>query len=159
MPGPGGSAWSWGVGGVCLARGGVCLVLGRGGCLPGPGGVCLVPGGCLPGPRGVSAWSRGGVCLVREGVCLVPGGCLPGPRGVSAWSPGGLASQHALRQTPSPHCGQTHTCKNITLATTSLRPVKNIQLNRNFIFARKKDVHITMHYVELIINTADKPCS
>ena len=36
---------------------------------------------------------------------------------------------------------------------------KNIQLNRNFIFARKKDVHITMHYVELIINTADKPCS
>ena len=27
-------------------------------------------------------------------------------------------------QTPSPPCGQTDTCKNITLATTSLRPVK-----------------------------------
>ena len=73
-----------------------------------PGGVSLVPGGSawsqggLPGPRG-SAWSRG---------------CLPGPGGVSAWSRGGLpglgrglpgpeggggmASQHAVRQTPSP---------------------------------------------------------
>ena len=55
-------------------------------------------------------------------------GGLPGPGGrVSAWSGGlpglgGMASQHALRQTP-PH-GQTHTCKNIILATTSLRPVK-----------------------------------
>ena len=100
----GGSAWSRG---GCLVPGrvsawswGVCLVLGV--CLV-PGGVCLVPGGCLPGPRGVFAWSREG---------------LPGPRG-------GMASQHALRQTPCPPppCGQTHTCKNITLATTSLRPV------------------------------------
>ena len=76
-------------------------------------GVCF-PGG-LPGLGG-SAWSGGGVCLVPGGggVCLVleglPGrGGLPGPggRGIclvsggSAWS-GGLASQHALRQTPSP---------------------------------------------------------
>ena len=38
-----------------------------------------------------------------------------------------MASQHALRQTPSPPCGQTHTCKNITLATTSLRPVINYE--------------------------------
>ena len=40
------SAWSGGV----LPAGGFSLV---GGCLPGPGGVCLVPG--------VSAWSRGGL--------------------------------------------------------------------------------------------------
>ena len=67
---------------------------------PGGGGV-LHPGRGLPGP--------GGVLHPGGGVCLVPGG--------------GMASQHALRQTPSPPCGQTHTCKNITLATTSLRPV------------------------------------
>ena len=74
------------------------------GCMSGPGVGCLpCPGvGCLPGP-GVSAWSGGG---------------LPGP--------GAMASQHALIQTPSPPtCGQTHTCKNITLATTSLRLVKS----------------------------------
>ena len=91
-----GSAWS---------RGGLP---GLGGCLPALGGwgVCLLWGGCLPGP--------GGVCLIQ---------------GVSTWSGGGMASQHALRQTPSPPCGQTHTCKNITLTTTSLRPV--IILGRN----------------------------
>ena len=55
--------------------------------------------GGLPGARGVSgpggsAWCWGG--LPGAGGCLPgPGGCLPGPRG-------GLASQHALRQTPSP---------------------------------------------------------
>ena len=54
----------------------------------------------------VSAW-LGGLSGLGD-VCLVWGG--------------GLASQHALRQTPPP-CGQTHTCKNITLATTSLRLV------------------------------------
>ena len=114
----GGSAWSGG--GVVV---GVCLVPG-GGCLPGRGGVdvCLVPGWGV-----VSAWSRGGVCLV------LGGGCLPGPGGgvVSAWSQGGLpgpggggwSSQHALRQTP-PVNRMTNRCKNITLATTSLRPVK-----------------------------------
>ena len=40
-----------------------------------------------------------------------------------------MASQHALRQTPSPPRGQTHTCKNITLATTSLRPVNIEDVN------------------------------
>ena len=87
-----------------------------GGCLPGPGGllpaggVCLFWGGCLPG-RGeggvllgpgarVSAWSRGGVCLVRRGVTpMVPGGgnawsgggCLPGLEGgKNPWSRGGV---------------------------------------------------------------------
>ena len=77
----------------------------------------LLPGRCLPGP--------GGVCLVRggspcQGVCLIPGvggflpgGCLPGPgRGLP-------------REPPSPPVDRiTDTCKNITLATTSLRPVK-----------------------------------
>ena len=61
--------------GRLIPRGGVCLVWG--------GVVCLVRGGC--------AWSGGvsalRVCLVWGVVCLV-GGCL--------------ASQHALRQTPSP---------------------------------------------------------
>ena len=97
-----------------------------GGCLPGPGGFSLpggsawpggvLPtrgreGGCLPGPKGEggSPWSRGGspwsrgVSLVR-GVCLVPGRGSP--------------------ETPSPPVNRiTDTCKNITLDTTSLRPV------------------------------------
>ena len=59
--------------------------------------------GGLPCPGGVSAWSRG-VSLVRGGECL------PGPGGV-------------LRK-PPPVNRITDTCKNITLATTSLRPVK-----------------------------------
>ena len=69
-------------------------------------GVSAWSGGVSAWSGGVSAWSGMGVFLVRGG----------------AWSRGGLVSQHALRQTPSP-CGQTDTCKNITLATTSLRPV------------------------------------
>ena len=107
-------------------------------CLPGLGGVCLVGGGvsawsrggrCLPGlgGRGGSAWSGRG-CLVWGGVCLVwgvpgLGVCVPGPGG-------GLASQHALRQTHPPHRGQTDTCKNITLATTSLRLVTILHFSR-----------------------------
>ena len=63
-------------------RGGVYLVWGG---LPGPGGVCLVPGGGLPGPKGGSAWSQGGgVCLVRGGSAWSWGGGL-----VSAWLVGG----------------------------------------------------------------------
>ena len=90
-----------------------------GGCFPGPGGaVCLVLGGSvwsqggLPGPGGVCLVR--GVSLVRGDVSLVLGG-LPGPGG---WHP----SMHWGRHPPPPF-GQTHTCKNITLATTSLRPV------------------------------------
>ena len=50
--------------------------------------------------------------------------------GTSFWgvppSWGGVViSQHALRQTPPPVGRITDTSKNITLATTSLRPVKN----------------------------------
>ena len=83
-------------------------------------GVYLVPGGVL---------SLGGWGYLVPGVYLVRGvwswrGCLvlgmSGPGGVSG--PWEMVSQHALRQTPP--CGQTHACKNITLATTSLRLVK-----------------------------------
>ena len=101
-----------GEGGVCLVWGGVCLVLGGvlpglGG-LPGPGGVCLVGGG-LPGPgRSLPGLGEGGVCLVPGGFSL-PGGVLPARGGCP--------------ETPSVN-RITHTCKNITLATTSLRSVK-----------------------------------
>ena len=101
VPGEGGSAWSRG-GSPCR---GVCLVPGG---LPGPGGVCLVTGGFSLVPGGGSpCWGvllgPGGVCLVWGGVCLVPGG---------------------FSGDPSPPVNRiTHTCKNITLATTSLRPV------------------------------------
>ena len=90
--------------------------------LPGPGG------GCLLGPRGWwSAWS-GGV------VCLVPGGCLLGPgggwsarsRGVSARSGGVSAWSRGIYLPPPPVNRITHTCKNITLATTSLWPVTSL---------------------------------
>ena len=92
-----------------------------------------IPVGCVPAARRPYA----GVCF-PEGVCLLwgvcsrgvstlgvsaPGGCLLG--GVSA--PGGMmVSQHALRQTPPLWTEwMTDRCKNITLATTSLRPVIN----------------------------------
>ena len=95
-------------GGVLLGPGGISLVRGE-------GGVCLVWGG-LPGPGwGGSPWSRGGSpCRGGVGgVCLVWGGwwCLPGPGGDSPETP--------------PVYRITDTCKNITLATTSLRPVIN----------------------------------
>ena len=64
--------------------------------------------GCLPGGDclGMSAWG----CLPRVGVCA-GGACLPG--GVCPG--GGGASQHALRQTPSPRTEfLTHACKNIS---------------------------------------------
>ena len=111
LPGPGGSAWSRGV--SAWSQGGSAWS-GGWGCLPGPGGVCLVHGGvCL-------VWR--GVCLVWGGVCLVPGG--------SAWSggvclvQGGSGIPACTEADTLPPCGQTHTSKNITLATTSLRPVK-----------------------------------
>ena len=129
--------------------GGVCLVWG--GCLPGPGGfslpgpggggdICLVQGGggspcqvsggwSLPGPGG-SAWS-GGVCLVWGGSpCQVLGGCLPGPGG---WLPG-----------DPPVNRITHTSKNITLATTSLRPVT---------------IYVTVLVLRTEIISSVKPCS
>ena len=59
----------------------------------------------VPSPGGVSG--PGGVC---SGRCLLQGG---------------VVSQHALRQTPLPVNRMTDRCKNITLATTSLRLVIN----------------------------------
>ena len=80
---------------------------------------------------GVSAPGGGGVCS-REGGCVCSRGLMSAPRGVCSWggvcSGGGVCSrrgwvsalggvsQHALRQTPLPPCGQTHACENITLA-------------------------------------------
>ena len=122
------SAWSWG---VYLVRGSAWSRGGRG--LSGQG-VCLVWGG-LPGPGVGSAWSQRGVCLVWGGLpglggSAWSGGCLPNLGG-SAWSQGegglpGLGGSGIPACTEAdtlPPCGQTDTCKNITLATTSLRPV------------------------------------
>ena len=87
--------------------------------LPGPGGVSAWPGG-------VSAWSGG--CLPGPGgVCLVLGGCLPGPGGGVCLVQGGSGIPACTEADTLPPCGQTHTCKNITLATTSLRPVMKSQ--------------------------------
>ena len=79
--------------------------------------LTVCPGG------GGSALGLGGVCFWG---CLLLGGCVSAPGAVC--SRGCLfqlvASQHALRQTP-PLDWITDTSKNITLATTSLRPVIN----------------------------------
>ena len=121
-----------------------------------PGG--LRPGGCLllggspsregasfrgvPPSRGVSLAEGGLLCRGspwQRGVSLAEGGLLG--RGGSPWqrgSPwqGGLlgrgvvASQHALRQTPPLVNRMTDRCKNITLATTSLRPVMDRVYNK-----------------------------
>ena len=116
--------------------------------LPG-GGVCLVPGGVLPdggvlpGPGG-SAWSQGGFCLVRAGV--------------SAWSQGGVCLVPGGGSLETPPVNRiTDTCKNITLATTSLRPVMNLSLNVEvhlsvniMNFGLKVEVHLNVNI--LIIN-------
>ena len=119
-------------GGVCLVRGGLPGPGGvstwSGGVLPAQRGVCLVPGGYLLGPGG-SAWSRGDVCLVR-GVLPAQGGSAWSRGRVSAWSRGVLPagggsawSRGGSPETPPLVNRITDTCKNITLATTSLRPV------------------------------------
>ena len=85
------------------------------------------PGGGLPGPGGGSPWSGGGG-VVRLGL----GGVLLGPRGGggSPWSRGGFSLVlGGILLGPGGVSGDppvnriTDTCKNITLATTSLRPV------------------------------------
>ena len=90
------------------------------------GGVSLV-WGVFSLVWGGSPW-WGGFCLVG-GFSLVRG-CLPGPRGVSAWSRG-------VSGDPPPSVDRiTDTCKNITLATTSLRPVTS-----STIVSRGKELH------------------
>ena len=54
----------------------------------------------------LGAWSAPGGVVCLQGGCLLPG-----------------VSQHALRQRPPPVDRITDTSKNITLATTLLRPV------------------------------------
>ena len=93
------------------------------GCVPAahwPYAAVLPGGGVLFGPGGGSAWS-GGVLLGPGG-----GGGLPGPGGGSPWSRGG-----GSLETP-PVNRITDTYKNITFATTSLRPVKNRFVICNF---------------------------
>ena len=119
--------------GVCLLRG--VSALGEGACVwswgcllwgvSAPGkvstGGCLLRGCLLQGVSGGVSVTMGGNFSYH----LIPGGgrCLvPGREGGVCSR--GVVSQHTLRQTPPPPCGQTHACKNITFAT-SLRTVKS----------------------------------
>ena len=106
-------------GGVCfpggLLPGGGCLLLG-GVCSQGMsalGGVCSGGWGCLL--WGVSA--LGGVC---SGGCLLPGGSAPGGGCLLRGECGIPACTEA---DTLPLNRMTNRCKNITLATTSLRLV------------------------------------
>ena len=89
--------------------------------LPGGGGVLLGLGGCSP-------WSGGGLgggCSPWSGgVLLGWGGVLPGMGGGSSL-PGGSPETPPVNRI-------TDTCKNITLTTTSLRPVITCSF-RNFV--------------------------
>ena len=98
-------------------------------------GVCFWGGGLLLGvcSRGVGVSALGGVVCslgvsapgrVCSGGCLLLGGVCS--QGVLL---PGVVSQHALRQTPSVD-RITDTSKNITLATTSLRPVIMFLFNK-----------------------------
>ena len=128
---PRGVSASWG---VVSAPGGMGVFCSGGVCSH--GGVCS--GGLLPG---VSAL-RG--CLLLGGVCSwgvsAPGGCLLwglcllwGGSALGCSLQGGMVSQHALRQTPTPPVNRmTDSCKNITLATTSLRPVITVNNQDTF---------------------------
>ena len=95
-----------------------------GGLLPGGEGICSQGEGVCSGGVSAPGGSGLGGCLLPEG-CLLPGVSAQGRGGVYSWG----ESQHALRQTP-PVNRMTDTCKNITLATTSLRPVMRANLLR-----------------------------
>ena len=111
----------------------VCRSLLPGGCLL-PGGLpalggCLLLGGCPL--QGVSA-SGEGVSAPGEGVCPWMGCLLP--RGVYARGcllRGGYSIPACTEaDTPPPLVNRmTNRCKNITLATTSLRPVKRLVIH------------------------------
>ena len=132
---------------------GVCLV---------PGGVCLVPGGsawswgvsawsrgCLPGSRGESAWSY---LLQRlEKVFFSYTFYFLYLTSFTVYNFFGfeyLRHWGLLYGIPActeadtlPPCGQTHTCKNITLATTSLRPVRNTNTPVTICFYHVRSTH------------------
>ena len=121
---PGGmSAW-WGV----SAWSGGVSPWSRGS--PWSGGVLLGPGGFSLVPRGMVLLGLGGWFSLVRGVLLGPGGVLLGPRrvclvrGGSPWSRGVLLGPVGRSLETPPVYRITDTCKNITLATTSLRPVK-----------------------------------
>ena len=103
--------------GVCLLPGQVCLLWG----VSAPRGVCLLPGMCLllrvcllPG---VSATERGvcseGCLLLGQCLLLGGGGCLLQWGGIQACTEADIPPVNRM----------TDRYKNITLATTSLRPV------------------------------------
>ena len=81
--------------------------------LPRVGGLDMGGGRCLPGPGGWGLPGLGGFLPAR--------GCLPGPGGFSL--PGGVCLVRGACPENPPVDRITDTCKNITLATTSLRPV------------------------------------
>ena len=122
-----------GLDGVCLVRGGWCVWSGKGGwCVlarwGGVGGgwcawfrgVCLVWGGWCILSGGWCVWSGGCVCLVRGCVCAWSWGGLP--QCLVGYHPHPPWTRHT---NPPPVNRMTNRCKNITLATTSLRPVIN----------------------------------
>ena len=94
-----------------------------------PGGGLPGPGGGSPWSQGGSAWSRGGVCLVLGGFSLVWGGSAWSWGGFSLVPGGGLPGPGGFLETP-PVNRITDTCKNITLATTSLQPVTRLHSSR-----------------------------
>ena len=71
----------------------------------------------------------GGVVVSDLGGSARPWGDLPGLGGVCQ-VPGGYGIPACTEADTLPPCGQTHTCKNITLAKTSFRPVKMVQSGR-----------------------------
>ena len=96
-----------------------------GGVVSAPGGLSAPRGDLLQGrvsaPRGVSA--LGGVCSLRVSA---PGGGGSAPRGVCARgvsAPWGCGIPACTEAEPPPVNRMTDRSKNITLATTSLRPV------------------------------------
>ena len=115
-----------------------------------PGGeVSGWSGGCLPGPGGVL--SQGG--LPGPGGGLVPGG-LHGPGGV--WYPSmhwGMPPPHIPACTEAdplrPMNRMTDRCKNITSATTSLRPVIRIKIFYFFQLVLKTRPSVISQYLTI----------
>ena len=110
-------------------------------------GVCFLGGGCVCFwgcvlPRGHASWMcvcvllRGCVCFLG-GVCF-PGGCMHASGGVHSSGGGGIPACTEA----DPVNGITDMSKNITMVTTSLRPVKishwcpHLNFNRNYRYRR-----------------------
>ena len=141
------------------SRGGVCSRWGA--CLLPRGSPCLR--GCLL-PEGVSA--TGGVLPAQGGLPTQGGVCSRGvsaPRGVGSPHPGGFSMPGGSPCLETPPVNRiTHTCKNITLATTSLRPVTIKQKqNETFRVATNKPIRKgeqMLVYLDGIINTEHFNC-